>query len=67
MVLDDLGTSLRSSLDKLQGKSRLSESDVEEIVKEIQRSLSESRDFPWSLSRLLRRDVPRSSSTICRS
>ena len=39
MVLDDLGTSLRSSLDKLQGKSRLSESDVEEIVKEIQRSL----------------------------
>ena len=39
MVLDDLGTSLRSSLDKLQGKTRLSESDVEEIVKEIQRSL----------------------------
>ncbi|RLM71344.1 signal recognition particle protein [Halorubrum sp. Atlit-8R] len=39
MVLDDLGTSLRSSLNKLQGKSRLSESDVEEIVKEIQRSL----------------------------
>ena len=39
MVLDDLGTSLRSSLDKIQGKSRLSESDVEEIVKEIQRSL----------------------------
>ena len=39
MVLDDLGSSLRSSLDKLQGKSRLSESDVEEIVKEIQRSL----------------------------
>ena len=39
MVLDDLGSSLRSSLDKLQGKTRLSESDVEEIVKEIQRSL----------------------------
>ena len=39
MVLDDLGTSLRSSLDKLQGKTTLSESDVEEIVKEIQRSL----------------------------
>ena len=39
MVLDDLGSSLRSSLNKLQGKSRLSESDVEEIVKEIQRSL----------------------------
>ena len=39
MVLDDLGTSLRSSLDKLQGKTRLSEADVEEIVTEIQRSL----------------------------
>jgi len=29
MVLDDLGTSLRSSLDRLQGKSRLDEDDVE--------------------------------------
>jgi signal recognition particle subunit SRP54 len=39
MVLDDLGSSLRGTLDKLQGKSRLSEEDVEEVVKEIQRSL----------------------------
>ncbi|SFL28683.1 signal recognition particle subunit FFH/SRP54 (srp54) [Halogranum rubrum] len=39
MVLDDLGSSLRGSLNKLQGKSRLSKEDVEEIVKEIQRSL----------------------------
>ncbi|WP_336024083.1 signal recognition particle protein Srp54 [Halobellus salinisoli] len=39
MVLDNLGSSLRSSLDTLQGKSRLDEEDVEEIVKEIQRSL----------------------------
>ncbi len=39
MVLDDLGTSLRGSLDKLRGKSRIDEEDVEEIVKEIQRSL----------------------------
>jgi signal recognition particle subunit SRP54 len=39
MVLDNLGSSLRSSLDKLQGKSRLDEEDVEEIIKEIQRSL----------------------------
>ena len=39
MVLDNLGSSLRGSLDKLRGKSRLSEEDVEEIVKEIQRSL----------------------------
>ncbi|GAB3033025.1 signal recognition particle protein Srp54 [Natronobiforma cellulositropha] len=39
MVLDDLGSSLRGTLDKLRGKSRLSEEDVEDIVKEIQRSL----------------------------
>ena len=39
MVLDNLGSSLRGSLDKLRGKSRLSEEDVEEIVNEIQRSL----------------------------
>ncbi|MBB6647444.1 signal recognition particle protein Srp54 [Halobellus ruber] len=39
MVLDNLGSSLRSSLDTLQGKSRLDEEDVEEIIKEIQRSL----------------------------
>ncbi|MFC6615222.1 signal recognition particle protein Srp54 [Halopenitus salinus] len=39
MVLDDLGSSLRGTLDTLQGKSRLSEEDVEEIIKEIQRSL----------------------------
>ncbi|ADQ65711.1 signal recognition particle protein Srp54 [Halogeometricum borinquense DSM 11551] len=39
MVLDNLGSSLRGSLDKLQGKSRLDEDDVEEIVREIQRSL----------------------------
>ncbi|WP_181692541.1 signal recognition particle protein Srp54 [Natronomonas sp. LN261] len=39
MVLDDLGSSLRGTLDKLQGKTTLSEADVEEIVKEIQRSL----------------------------
>ncbi|MEF8813070.1 MAG: signal recognition particle protein Srp54 [Halovenus sp.] len=39
MVLDDLGSSLRSTLDNLRGKSRIDEEDVEEIVKEIQRSL----------------------------
>jgi len=39
MVLDDLGSSLRGTLDTLQGKSRLDEDDVETIVKEIQRSL----------------------------
>jgi len=39
MVLDDLGSSLRGTLDRLRGKSRISEEDVEEIVKEIQRSL----------------------------
>jgi signal recognition particle subunit SRP54 len=39
MVLDDLGSSLRGTLDRLQGKTRLDEADVEEVVREIQRSL----------------------------
>jgi signal recognition particle subunit SRP54 len=39
MVLDNLGSSLRGTLSKLQGKSRLDEDDVKEVVKEIQRSL----------------------------
>ncbi|MEF8936681.1 signal recognition particle protein Srp54 [Halobacteriaceae archaeon SHR40] len=39
MVLDDLGSSLRGTLDELRGKSRISEEDVDGIVKEIQRSL----------------------------
>jgi signal recognition particle subunit SRP54 len=39
MVLDDLGSSLRGTLNDLRGKSRLSEEDVQGVVKEIQRSL----------------------------
>ena len=39
MVLDDLGSSLRDSLDDLRGKSRIDEEDVKGVVKEIQRSL----------------------------
>lgn len=39
MVLDNLGSSLRNALSNLRGKSRLSEDDVDDIVKEIQRSL----------------------------
>jgi signal recognition particle subunit SRP54 len=39
MVLDDLGSSLQGTLDRLRGKSRLDEEDVEAVVKEIQRSL----------------------------
>ncbi|MFT4944755.1 MAG: signal recognition particle subunit SRP54, partial [Halovenus sp.] len=39
MVLDNLGSSLRSALNDLRGKSRLDREDVEDIVKEIQRSL----------------------------
>jgi signal recognition particle subunit SRP54 len=39
MVLDNLGSSLRSTLNDLRGKSRLDKEDVEGIVKEIQRSL----------------------------
>jgi signal recognition particle subunit SRP54 len=39
MVLDDLGSSLRGTLDDLRGKSRVSEDDVKDVVREIQRSL----------------------------
>jgi signal recognition particle subunit SRP54 len=39
MVLDDLGSSLRGALSNLRGKSRISEEDVDAVVKEIQRSL----------------------------
>src|SRR6056297_2459754 len=39
MVLDNLGSSLRGTLDDLRGKSRISEDDIENVVKEIQRSL----------------------------
>ena len=39
MVLDDLGSSLRGTLNRLQGKTRLDPEDVEEVVREIQRSL----------------------------
>ncbi|MFB6280443.1 MAG: signal recognition particle protein Srp54 [Haloferacaceae archaeon] len=39
MVLDDLGSSLRGTLDDLRGKSRIDEDDVSEVVREIQRSL----------------------------
>ncbi len=39
MVLDDLGSSLRGTLNDLRGKSRISEEDVDSVVKEIQRSL----------------------------
>jgi signal recognition particle subunit SRP54 len=39
MVLDDLGSSLRGTLNDLRGKSRLDAEDVQEVVKQIQRSL----------------------------
>ncbi|WP_247010378.1 signal recognition particle protein Srp54 [Halorientalis litorea] len=39
MVLDNLGSSLRGTLDDLRGKTRIDEEDVENVVKEIQRSL----------------------------
>ena len=39
MVLDNLGSSLRDSLDDLRGQSRIDEDDVDNVVREIQRSL----------------------------
>ena len=56
MVLDDLGSSLRGSLEKLRGQSRLSEEDVEEIVKEIQRALIQA-DVDISLVQELSDDI----------
>ncbi|MFB6070644.1 MAG: signal recognition particle protein Srp54 [Halanaeroarchaeum sp.] len=56
MVLDDLGSSLRGTLDKLRGKSRISEEDVDEVVKEIQRSLLQA-DVDTSLVMTLSEDI----------
>jgi signal recognition particle subunit SRP54 len=56
MVLDDLGTSLRGTLDKLRGKSRLSEEDVDDVVREIQRSLLQA-DVETSLVMALSDDI----------
>lgn len=39
MVLDDLGESLRSSLESLRGERKISEEGIQEVVKEAQRSL----------------------------
>ena len=39
MVLGDLGNSLRESLDKLRGKSRISQEELSEVIKDIQRAL----------------------------
>ncbi len=58
MVLDDLGSSLRGTLDKLQGATRLSEEDVDDIVTEIQRSLLSADvdvDLVMDLSESIRR------------
>jgi signal recognition particle subunit SRP54 len=56
MVLDDLGSSLRGTLDTLRGKSRISEEDVDEVVKEIQRSLLQA-DVDTSLVMALSDDI----------
>lgn len=42
MVLDSLGDSLRSSLDSLRGNRKISKEDVEEVKKDVQRSLLEA-------------------------
>ncbi|PSQ01024.1 signal recognition particle protein [Halobacteriales archaeon QS_4_70_19] len=56
MVLDNLGSSLRGSLEKLRGQSRLSEEDVEEIVREIQRALIQA-DVDIALVQSLSDDI----------
>jgi signal recognition particle subunit SRP54 len=70
MVLDDLGSSLRGTLDNLRGKSRISEEDVEDVVREIQRSLLQAdvdvslvQDLSKSIkSRALDEDPPAGTS-----
>jgi signal recognition particle subunit SRP54 len=70
MVLDNLGSSLRGTLDDLRGKSRLSEDDIDDVVKEIQRSLLQA-DVDTSLvmdlsdsieSRALEEEPPKGTS-----
>jgi len=70
MVLDELGSSLRDTMNKLRGKSRISEEDVDEVVKEIQRSLLQA-DVDTSLvmelsdsieTRSLEEDPPKGTS-----
>jgi len=39
MVLEDLGGSLRGTLDDLRGKTRVSEEDIADVVREIQRAM----------------------------
>ncbi|MFP4217302.1 MAG: signal recognition particle protein Srp54 [Salinarchaeum sp.] len=56
MVLDNLGSSLRGTLDDLRGKSRIEESDIDEIVREIQRSLLQG-DVELSLVQDLSEDI----------
>ncbi|MBX0324129.1 signal recognition particle protein Srp54 [Halomicroarcula sp. F13] len=56
MVLDDLGSSLRGTLDDLRGKSRISEEDIEDVVKEIQRSLLQA-DVDVSLVQELSQNI----------
>ena len=56
MVLDDLGSSLRNSLDDLRGKTRIDEDDVKRVVKEIQRSLL-SADVDTGLVMQLSSDI----------
>ncbi len=58
MVLDDLGSSLRSTLSDLRGQSRISEEDVEDVVREIQRSLIQA-DVDIALVRELSGNIER--------
>lgn len=42
MVLDDLGDSLQDTLDELRGQTRITESEIDDVIREIQRSLLQS-------------------------
>lgn len=60
MVLDNLGDSLRSQIQKLRNKQRLSEEDVDAVVKEIQRSLLQA-DVDTSIVTELSENIKKNS------
>ncbi len=56
MVLDNLGNSLRDTLDDLRGKTRIEEPDIDDVVRDIQRSLLQG-DVELSMVQELSEDI----------
>lgn len=56
MVLDNLGDSLQDTLDELRGETRITEDEIDDVVREIQRSLLQS-DVEVSLVQELSQNI----------